>query len=587
MSRRKSKSLIIAATAAASGIAVSGFAVASAPPMDMEPVQGGTVFYGNAQEFSSLNNNTADTNSVKNGLVTTMTLPDFFPFNGPDGYPQMDEELLDSAELVSEDPQVVEYVINADAAWSDGEPIDCDDVYLPWIAGNETVTGDPAFDDAGTPDDTSDDVPLWAFQPAGTDGMVQIGSIDCSEDGKTITLNYDEPYAAWQTTFLDMIPAHVVEREAGVEDLIAAYDSGDTEALMALAEAYTTVFTPEPGTIDPAIMLSGDAFRIESWEAGASLTMVRNENYWGTPANLDSVVIRIVAEEAQVQALANGDIHLMDPQPTPDLLAGLEALDGVTINPASSFVYEHFDFNFRNPALQNFDVRQAFALCLPRQAMVTNLIDPVAPGAQIQQNRWIQSFEPGYEDHSGGLYDAVNIEEAQTLLEQSGEELPITLRIGWFDNGQNQRRADQIALTSESCGQVEGFEIVDAGSPGFFDGELDAGETWDIAMFAWAGSPVKNGTVGTFDTGGGNNNGRYSNPEVDALVAELAASLDLEEQVALANQIDALLWEDLATLPVFSFPAVAAWNDNLHNVVYNPSQNGITWNARDWFLAEG
>ncbi len=57
-------------------------------------------------------------------------IPDTFFYQGGDGALVMDENLLDSAEVTSEDPQVVEYVINADAAWSDGDPIDCDDFYL-------------------------------------------------------------------------------------------------------------------------------------------------------------------------------------------------------------------------------------------------------------------------------------------------------------------------------------------------------------------------------------------------------------------------------------------------------------------------
>ena len=58
------------------------------------------------------------------------------------------------------------------------------------------------------------------------------------------------------------------------------------------------------------------------------------------------------------------------------------------------------------------------------------------------------------------------------------------MRLGWFDNGGNQRRTDQVALTIESCNQI-GFDIQDAGSETFFDVELAAGD-WDIAMFAWA-----------------------------------------------------------------------------------------------------
>ena len=367
---------------------------------------------------------------------------------------------------------------------------------------------------------------------------------------------------------------------AGVDDVIVAFETDDRAALEAMAEFYNNAWTLNPGELKPDIMLSGGKLTIDSWEPGASITLVPNPAYWGTPAN-GPVTIRYIAEEAQAQALANGEINAMDPQPTPDLLAQLEGTDGVVVETGTQYVWEHFDFNFANEALQNRDVREAFAYCLPRQQIVSNLIQPLVPDAVILNNRLVQEFESAYVDASGGAYDSVDLARSQELLDASGVEQPVDLRVGWFDNGGNQRRTDQIALTVESCNQVEGFNIVDAGSETFFDVELDAGD-WDIAMFAWAGSPLKSGQDALYSCGGGANNGVYCNPAVDELAAAINAELDTDAQLEISNQLDAILWEDLATIPVFSFPGVAAWGENVANVVYNPSNNGLMWNAASW-----
>jgi len=323
--------------------------------------------------------------------------------------------------------------------------------------------------------------------------------------------------------------------------------------------------------------------RLDSWEAGASLTLVPNESYYGTMAN-GPVTLRYIAEEAQAQALANGEINAMDPQPTPDLLAQLEGTDGVVVETGNQYVWEHFDFNFTNEALANKQVREAFAFCLPRQQIVSNLIQPLVPEAIILNNRTIQEFESAYTDASGGAYDVVDLAKSQELLDASGVAQPVDIRIGWFDNGGNQRRTDQIALTVESCNQVEGFNIIDAGSETFFDVELSAGD-WDIAMFAWAGSPLKSGQDALYASDGGINFGGYANAEVDAVAAAINQELDADAQLALSNELDALLWADLVTIPVFSFPGVAAYSDNISNVVYNPSNNGLMFNASTWQLS--
>jgi peptide/nickel transport system substrate-binding protein len=538
---------------------------------------GEAIAYGNAQEFSNYNNNLGTSNSVKNSIVLNEVQPSPYNFAGPTGALELDEELMDSVEIVSEDPLTIEYVVNADAVWSDGEPIDCDDFLLQYYANNGLYV---QLDEAGEPViDEETEAEIFLFDLVGTTGYDQMdGAPACSEDGKTITVTYAEPFADWQSVFGGQVPAHVIERESGVEDLLAAFEADDREAIEAIAETYNTLYTVNPGEINEDTMLSGGKFAIGSWEAGASVTLVPNENYWGTPAEGD-VVVRIIAEEAQAQALANGEISAMDPQPSVDLIGQLEGLDGVTVETGNQYIWEHFDFNFNSDIWDDILVREAFAKCLPRQQMVEALIQPVNPEAEVLNNRWIQPFEDGYQDNSGGVSE-LDLEAAQALLDESGIAQPVPVRLGWFDNGGNQRRTDQVALTIESCNQI-GFEITDAGSETFFDVELAAGD-WDIAMFAWAGSPLKSGGVSTYQLGAGNNVGNIDIPEMEPLLAELLVTPDPAAQIDLANQIDILLWENLATIPVFSFPGVVAYSDDVSNVTYNPSQNGLTWNASAW-----
>jgi peptide/nickel transport system substrate-binding protein len=548
--------------------------------MEETPVAG-SVAYGNAQEFSNYNNGLASSNSTKNGIILTQVLPSPFAFAGPGGQLQQ-TELIDSATVVSADPQVIEYQINADAVWSDGDPVDCAEFYFTWKAYNG-LTKQLDADGNVVTDPEDDTVELTLFEVTGDTGYKDIESLECSDDGKTVTATYSTIFADWQSLFSEMMPVHVIEREAGVADAAAAFDSDDRAGIEAMAEFFNTAWAMNPGELlDESLIPAAGPLKLGSWEAGSSLTLVPNENYYGTMANGD-VVVRYIAEEAQAQALANGEINAMDPQPTPDLLASLNQTDGVVVEPGPQFVWEHFDFNFTNDALANRDVREAFALCLPRQQMVSNLIDPLSPGAQILNNRYNQEFELTYADASGGAYDQVDLERAQELLDASGVAQPVDIRLGWFDNGGNARRTDQVALTIESCNQI-GFNVIDNGSDTFFDVELSAGD-WDIAMFAWAGSPLKTGSDQIYRTGGGINFGGYGNPDVDALLDQISQELDPATQADLANQVDAILWEDLVSIPVFSFPGVVAYGDNVDGVVFNPSQNGLTWNASTWQLS--
>ena len=184
-------------------------------------------------------------------------------------------------------------------------------------------------------------------------------------------------------------------------------------------------------------------------------------------------MLRYIAQDAQAQALQNGEVNAIQPQPNPELLGQLSGMDGVEVFTGDEFTYEHYDFNFLNPSLQNFDVRQAFALCAPRQQIVDNLIIPLNPNAEVLNNRWFHIFETGYHRHSGGLYDEVDIEEATALLEGSGVPLPL----------QHPRRLPHPEPTPHRPGRPAqgelrpaGFQTIDAGVDTFFEIELNPGE---------------------------------------------------------------------------------------------------------------
>jgi len=563
------------ASTTAGGAATSGAATTagSATTTGGEPA-GGTITYGYEQEFFAYNPNTADANAASNAVVLNPVLPGSFQY-GPDGTLIMDPYLFTKEpELTSEDPQVVTYDLNPDAVWSDGEPIDCVDFKLQWVANNgvykqKNADGTVATDDTGAE--------LTLFQTAGTTGYESMKSVEC--DGNTITVTYSEPFGDWQSMFSQLMPAHILAAQTGV-DVEAAIDSANEADLAKMADFWNTGWNLNPGELKPDIMPSGGPYTITDWQAGQSLTLSRNDAYWGPKPQSDTIIFRYIPQDAQAQALANQEIQAMDPQPNPDLVAQLEQLDGITVENFDLFTFEHVDFNFANPDLQIPEVREAFAKCLPRQQIVDTLIKPQNPQAEVLNNRWFESFEQGYQDNSGGKFDDVDIEGAKALLDQAGKT-GLALRIGY--RTPNQRRTNEVELIKASCEQA-GFSISDAGSDTFFSDELVNGN-FDVALFAWTGSPLKTGSSSTYTTGGGNNQGKYSNAKVDDLIAQLNKALDKAKQSDLANQIDTQLWADLATVPIFTFPGIMAHADSVSNVVANATQAGLTWNVQEWTAA--
>lgn len=515
-----------------------------------------TFTYAYEQEIDTYNQATSAGNASKNAVPLNRVLPGFWRY-APDGTIEATTD-FGTYEKTSDDPLTVKYTFDENAVWSDGEPIDCDDAYLVYLSQSGKYE---------------------QFDVAGTTGYDLISDFSCEDGDKEFTVTYSEPFADWEGLFGTFMPAHVAEQQAEVEDIIASKD--DAAAMAKVGEFWSTGWVFEPGTLpDASIIPSAGPYKLSAWQGGQSLTLVANDKWWGDAPAANTVVIRFVSQDAQAQALQNGEIQAMDPQPNPDILQQLKAQEGVTLNEGDQLTFEHLDYNFASDVWKDANARKAFALCVPRQTIVENLIKPLNENAQIMNSRYVFPFQEPYEqvvsDSVGDTYNQTNIEQAKQLLAGATP----TVKIGYI--AENQRRADTFALIKDSCTQA-GFNIVDGVSPTFFDdgGELVSGN-FDVALFAWAGSTLVTGSSAIYVTEGGNNFGKYSNAKVDELTDQLNVTPNKEDQLDLITQIETELWNDLATIPLFAFPGIAAWSDNATNVVYNASQAGLTWNMDKW-----
>jgi peptide/nickel transport system substrate-binding protein len=525
-----------------------------------------TFTYAYGQEWQAYNVTTSLTNASQNSIPMNRVVLGFWYF-APDGSvaPETD---FGSYEKTSDDPLTVQYTFADNAVWSDGEPIDCDDAWLAWYSQSGQNKN---------------------FSPVSTDGYEDIKTVDCADGDKTFTVTYDKPYADWQANFGNIYPAHVVEKQAKIDDFIKAVQDNDTKGLDRAGDFWTNGWTFKPGQLpDPSLIPSSGPYMLDKWESGNSLTLKANPKWYGDPPKAETVVIRFIEDTGQPQALENGEIQAMDPQPNPDLQKQLKALgDSIVFASADQYTFEHYDFQFEG-AFKDKALREAFALCLPRKTIVDNLIVPDNPDAIVLNSRYFFPFQPEYENVASQITPEqyvsgeTNIDEAKKILEDNNA-VGTQVRLGYIVP--NDRRQSEAQLVQDSCGKA-GFDVIDEGDKTFFNanGALVTGN-FDVALFAWIGSPLVTGSSAIYTTNGGSNYGNYSNKEVDKLTSQLNQTTDPDQQEQLIIQIETILWDDLATIPVFAFPGIVAYAANADGVVYNATQAGLTWNMQDWTLS--
>jgi peptide/nickel transport system substrate-binding protein len=476
---------------------------------------------------------------------------------------QLDTDYVTSATVTSTSPQTIVYQINPKAVWSDGTPISAADFIYMWQANS----GNPKYTDVGGK----------AFEPASSAGYNQIKSVTSSNGGKTATVVFATPFGDWQSLFSDIMPSHI---------------------------AKTVGFNNGFQTFNAAVKVSGGPFEIQSYTQGQSLVEVRNPKWWGTPAPLDKLVFRFFADDNQIPpALQNNEANAASPTiASVEFKDAIAAVPNLTTTVIPGLQFQHFDFNQANPYLGKLAVRQAIAAGTNRADMVNRIIGPITTSVKPLNNRIYMPNQPQYTDTSGGAGD-FDPAKAKQLLQSAGMTMGSD---GYFHPSSGPLAGKDLAFTLSTTSGVPvraeieqlfqsymkniGIKInIQNYAPATLFGTVAPKSEYDIIEFAWVATPFasSNQPIYCSYTNAsvcGENWNKYANPEVDKLFVQAATTLDPAKAATLYNQIDAILWKDMVTLPLFQQPVLTTWTSSYGNVLPNPSSSGLTWNAQTWGL---
>jgi peptide/nickel transport system substrate-binding protein len=476
---------------------------------------------------------------------------------------KLDTDYVTSATVTSTSPQTIVYKINPKAVWSDGVPINAADFIYNWQA----QSGNPKYTDVGGK----------AFEPASTAGYNQIKSVTGSNGGKTVTVVFSSPFGDWQSLFSDLIPAHIAQK--------VGFNNGFQ-------------------TFNAAVKVSGGPFEIQSYSQGQSLIEVPNTKWWGAPPKLDKLVFRFFADDNQIPpAIQNSEVDAANPaQASLQFKDAVAAVPNTTTSIIPGLEFQHMDFNQANPYLAKLDVRLAIAAGTNRNEMVQRILGPITTSVQPLDNRIYMPTQTQHQDTSAGLGD-FNPTKAKQLLQSAGMTMGSD---GYMHPNFGPQAGKDLTLSiSTTSGEPVRAEIeqlfqadmknigikinIQNYSPNTLFGTVGPKSEFDIIEFAWVATPFASSNQPIYcsftnSSVCGENWDHYADPKVDALFNQALTELDPAKAATLYNQIDALLWKDMATLPLFQQPQLYTWNTKWANVIPNPSSTGLTWNAQTWGL---
>ncbi len=157
------------------------------------------------------------------------------------------------------------------------------------------------------------------------------------------------------------------------------------------------------------------AFKFGTWKKGDSVTLVKNPDYWGTPAQLDSATWKFISDPtAAMAALMAGDVDAFVGYPSPETVPQFEADPRFVVNSRTTEGETILAINNKRAPFDNLKVREAIAYAIDRQA----IIDGAMFGMGTPIGSHFAPHHPAYVDLTGLFpHDPA---KAKALLAEAG-----------------------------------------------------------------------------------------------------------------------------------------------------------------------
>lgn len=331
---------------------------------------------------------------------------------------------------------------------------------------------------------------------------------------------------------------------------------------------------------DPARAIGTGPFRLASHARGIHVVLERNEGYWGERPRWRSATFRPIAGDVpRVAALLAGDVDLIENAPAGEhariRAAGFEIAQGVSNRVIYLGMDQFRGEGWKSPGIRGTDrnplldrrVREALSKAIDREALAAG---PLAGAARPAAELLPPDFFGTSPDASPERHDP---EAARRLLAEAGYPDGFEIVLGTPNDRYlaDERVARAVAGMLTDAGIRTSVEAMPAST---FITRRNRNE-FSLYLAGWAAesgemSVALNALLMTPKPQighGPTNRGRYSNPRLDALVAEAKRTVDDGRRAALLREASDLAMEDRAVLPLY-FEA-ASWAHK-RDLAYRP-----------------
>ena len=335
-------------------------------------------------------------------------------------------------------------------------------------------------------------------------------------------------------------------------------------AIQAAGEAYGT---PTGGCVGTG------PYKFVSWQEGTEIVLVANEDYWGEPAKIKNVIIRVIPDDsARFLALQAGDIDALEQAVVEDLTTA-EADPTLQILTRPALNTSYLAFNFKIQEFQDIRVREAVAHAIDKEGLIsnffgkygtvaTNFLPPLMLGYNPDIKDW--TYDPelskslladaGFPNGLSEVTVAEDVTDADgNVLYTAGQKIPLRLYympVTRFYFPAAKEVGEGIAANLNAAGfNVELY--LEGDWPTYLGGRRN-GTLMGLYLLGWGGdNGDPDNFLGYFFSTGAEpikREGWYQNADLAAILQEAVTLPDPEARAVLYRQAEQMLHDDVARL---------------------------------------
>lgn len=425
----------------------------------------------------------------------------------------------------SEDGLTLTFNLHEGVKWHDGEDFSADDVVWTYTTMMEEA---------------------W-FK---SDVLQGVESIEAPDD-KTVVFNLEYPNVAiisklgWYGTFI--LPKHL-------------YEGTDLDT--------------NPANQNP---VGTGPFKFESFESGVAVTLVRNEDFFGPTAKLEKVIFSIIPDQnTAYQSFINGEIDYLGTGVPTANIDDLDDNEDYRLYPELWQNRSYLTFNFEDERFQDVRVRQAIAMAMDQEGMQ----ERAGGGGSLPAKTMISPLQTEFVDESITMPER-DLEGAKALLEEAGYEADangvyMNLTLDTFSS------FEDLAAVVQANLREAGIEVtLNVMEYAAWSDKVKDAMNFELTMLAGYQGPDVSGVNARVRTDGSSNIGKYSNPELDALLDQGIQVSDVEERREIYVQVQQIMKDDMPIVLLIDnggkFPIPNYLQDTPHERLEDAASSEFTY----------